>query len=293
MTAVKDKITIVDARRNEHLKELFFEQNIKLVYKVAFNTLKNLPLDKEEKLSLGNFGLLKAFNTYDENCGYAFSTYATRCITNEILMEDRKSVNKHRKKALSLDGKSAKDKDGNEMLLIDTIATKEDEFNKDDYNLIGEVYEKFVEVYSNKEPKLITVFNMYVIENKTTIEIGKAVGHTQSHTSRLAAKAIKAIQEIAIEMEVIEGFNRYARYAKRSTKEKPKIRDSKLKQRTLYILLNYPELDIYDVNNIVNWNTVKIGMLKMSYKKGTFKLPPDDSIKHKVEEYIINKKLYA
>lgn len=211
MTLVKNRISIIDARNNEHLKEEFFNQNMGLVHKVAFYNLKSVPLDKADKLSLGSFGLVKAFNTYNIDSGIAFSTYAMRCITNEILMEDRKSVNKNSRKNLHLDGAVGQDKEGNELLLMDVVFKLEDDFDSEDLKLVKRVYKKFIEVYSEKEPKLIQVFDMFVLEEKTTVEIAKKIGFGQPSASRAAQRAIKAIQKIAIEMEVIEGFNRYAR----------------------------------------------------------------------------------
>jgi RNA polymerase sigma factor (sigma-70 family) len=61
--------------------------NIKLVYYVC-NKFKNCIIDYEDLVSIGTYGLLKAQKTY--NGSYKFSTYAHKCIENEILMNIRK-----------------------------------------------------------------------------------------------------------------------------------------------------------------------------------------------------------
>ena len=290
MVVAHSKVTITEARNDEYLRELFFEQNINLVRK-AVNSLKNIyTLEEEEKMSLGSFGLVKAFNTYDTNSGYAFSTYAIRCMTNEILMAYRKVKDKN-KRPLSLDAKiEAKD---DELTLLDTIKDEEEDFSNEDYKLIKEVYNKFVEVYSIKEPRIIQAFNMYIFQEKTTTEIATSLGMTQSAGSRIATRAIKAIQEIAIEMEVIETFSRYAKRATKSKYTIARERDKGIKERSLYVILNYPELTSKEIAKIVNWSSVKVGRVREMNTKGKLTIKPDDSIKPVVEKYLANKKMFS
>lgn len=292
MNTVEDKVNIIDARNNEFLKEEFFRQNLSLVYHVAYK-LKNLPFDDDEKISLGHLGLIKAFENYDEKSGWAFSTYACKCIKNEILMENRKSIYKRKFQSLeeAIVSKGSKD----EITLKEIIPTEEEEYNKEDIDYVIEAYKKFVDVYSKKDPQLIEAFNMIIFNNKTTKDVADKFNLVQSSGSRMLQRAIKALQEIAIEMEIIDGFNKYNKrsnapsdYAKKS-----KERDNKVKQKALYIIINYPELDIYDISKILSWNPAKVSLLKISHNKGTFKLSPDDSIKLKVEKYLANKNLYS
>jgi RNA polymerase sigma factor (sigma-70 family) len=293
MATVKNRINIVDARKNELLKEMFFEQNMGLVYKMA-HKYYNINLDFEERISWGNFGLMQAFDTYDENSGYAFSTYAVRCISNAILYENRRSVYKYNKTNLSLNTVVAEsESDGDEIALIDVMATPEEEYSRDDYSAVLAVYKLFVDKYSIEDPKMVDVFNMYILENKTTREIAEKYNHNQAHGSRLAAKAIKLIQEIAIEMDVIDSFNFYSKKKTQERSKELKEKENPIKQKALYIILNYPELESHEIGKILNWSAMKVGMVKMSYNKGNFTLPPDDSIKDKVEKYLENKKVFS
>ena len=43
-----------------------------------------LGADKDDVIQEGMIGLVKAYNTYDENGGASFKTYANRCIDNQI-----------------------------------------------------------------------------------------------------------------------------------------------------------------------------------------------------------------
>lgn len=77
-------------------KEKMFAENYKLIYHVANRYVIKGGIEKEELYHSGLLGMVKALNTYDKNLGEAkFSTYAIRCITNEILYFMRRE-RKHR-----------------------------------------------------------------------------------------------------------------------------------------------------------------------------------------------------
>jgi hypothetical protein len=183
--------------------------------------------------------------------------------------------------------------DGDEIALIDVMATPEEEYGSEDYNAVLAVYKAFVDKYSKEEPKMVDVFNMYIFQNKTTREIAEKYNHNQAHGSRLAHRAIKLIQEIAIEMDVIDSFNKYTKRSTTEAATKSKEKENPMKQKALYIILNYPELESNEIGKILNWSAMKVGMVKMSYNKGNFTLPPDDSVKDKVEKYLENKKVFS
>lgn len=288
MVISKEKIDIIDARNNNYLKDLFFEQNIGLVYRVA-HKLNNIMLDLEERISLGQLGLMNAFNTYNTDLPYAFSTYATKCIMNEILYENRKARYRRSQKIQSLEKPINTSVDGDQLLLMDIISNPEEDFDAEDFKLVEEVYEEFKYYYSIKNPDMIKIFDMFILEEKTTADIGKELGYSQSQGSRLAKKTIQAIQEIAIEMEVIDCFNRYAKRPKREDAKKVKEKDNNIKRKILYAILNYPKLEQFEISKIFNCSSIKVGLVKRSYENGTFKLSPDDSAKKIIENYLANK----
>ena len=73
-------------------------QNTGLVYYIV-NRYNNYSWQREDLEQIGMLGLCKAAITFDESKGSKFSTYASRCIDNEILMYLRK--NKRRKNIFS------------------------------------------------------------------------------------------------------------------------------------------------------------------------------------------------
>ena len=77
--------------------------------------------DPDDLVSIGTIGLIKAVNTYNHEKNIKLSSYASRCIENEILMYFRST----RKNALdiSINEEIDADADGNALTLMDVMAT--------------------------------------------------------------------------------------------------------------------------------------------------------------------------
>ena len=98
--------------------------NLRLVYHL-FNKLKQTAIvadNKEDIISEGTVGLVKAANTYDPTKGVRFSTYASRCINNEMLMYIRR-INKRTANEVSLYKVVARDEEGNNISYADILPT--------------------------------------------------------------------------------------------------------------------------------------------------------------------------
>ena len=104
------------------MKENLILDNIKLIYYV----LKKLHLsgESDEYFDIGMIGLCKAADTYDTDKKIAFTTYAYKCITTQILYEI-KSRNSNKSKinynTISLSKPLATDGD-RDILLEDVLA---------------------------------------------------------------------------------------------------------------------------------------------------------------------------
>ena len=98
------------------------EYNLRLVAHIIKKYQVNNK-DTEDYLSIGTIGLIKAIDSYDEIKGNRLATYASRCIENEILMYLRQERKEQRE--TSLFDPIGKDKEGNEVSLIDIIDSGE------------------------------------------------------------------------------------------------------------------------------------------------------------------------
>jgi RNA polymerase sporulation-specific sigma factor len=93
-------------------RNVLIEHNLRLVAHISkkFDGASN---DKDDIISIGTIGLIKAINTFDMNKGTKLATYAARCIENEILMHLR--ATKKNKGEVSLYDPIGVDKEGNEI----------------------------------------------------------------------------------------------------------------------------------------------------------------------------------
>ena len=75
---------------DSNAREIIIYNNWLLVLDRLKKRFLNSTFDKGELFSVGTIGLIKAVDTFEINKGYTFSTYASACIDNEILMYLRK-----------------------------------------------------------------------------------------------------------------------------------------------------------------------------------------------------------
>ena len=85
---------------------------------------QNSGVDADDLVSIGSIGLMKAVNTFRADAG-KLTTYASRCIENEILMYLRS--NRKNRNTVLLEEPIGADKEGNEICLIDLLGTDPDE----------------------------------------------------------------------------------------------------------------------------------------------------------------------
>lgn len=120
----------------------------------------------------GYVGLIKAVDSFDESTGNTFSTYAARCIFNEILMDLRRQ-NKYAKD-ISLHAVLANSDRRNDSLTIEDILAYEDDYTP--------MYiQEFVRCLDERE---ITIFR-YLMDGKTQAYASNRLGMTRSNVCRI------------------------------------------------------------------------------------------------------------
>lgn len=90
------------------------EHNLRLVAHVS-KKFESTGIDKDDLISIGTIGLIKAINTFSSDKGVRLATYAARCIENEILMHLR--ATRHSRHEVYLQEPVGMDKEGNEFPL--------------------------------------------------------------------------------------------------------------------------------------------------------------------------------
>ena len=182
-------------------RTVLIEHNLRLVAHIV-KKYSNAG-EADDYISVGTIGLIKAINSYDESKGNQLSTYASRCIENEILMLIRSS--KKHKEVSSLDERLGYDKDGNDIILSEVLENKEvDVIEETEKNIL---MQKLIEISQKeldaREYEIIAM--RYGIGNKPSLtqqEVADKLKISRSYVSRLEKHALSVIKKIALEQEI-------------------------------------------------------------------------------------------
>ena len=146
----------VDARNK------LIEHNLRLVAHIV----KKFDVKEEntdDLISIGTIGLIKGIDTYKNNKKTKITTYAARCIQNEILMYFRS--NKKYGPTVSLNDAIGHDKEGNEINLIDVIKDNDTTlFEKLDLKNNIMLLKKYLKLLKKQERDII--IKRYGLNNK-------------------------------------------------------------------------------------------------------------------------------
>ena len=179
---------------DKEAKDKLINHNLRLVAHIVKKYAGTSEAD--DLISVGTIGLIKAINTFEYGKGTQLSTYAARCIENEILMLLR--VSKKHKNVMSLDESLGQDKDGNDIELADIIPADEEEvLSQVENNVITAKINKLIdEKLSKRESEIIKM--RYGIGGKPALtqrEVASKLGISRSYISRLETKAIEIIKK--------------------------------------------------------------------------------------------------
>jgi len=108
---------------DETARQDLIERNMRLIVHIA-RKYKVPGCTFDDLISIGAIGLIKAVRSYDPDAGTSLSTYAARCIENEILMSLRHS--RKQQNDVSLDEPLGMDSDGNTVSFSDLLGTPPD-----------------------------------------------------------------------------------------------------------------------------------------------------------------------
>ncbi len=175
-------------------EEKLIRHNLRLVAHIA-KKFKTGQIDLDDLISIGSIGLMKAIKTFSYEKGNSFSTYASRCIENEILMTFRSD--KKNAPAVYLDEIISTDKDGNSLSLYEILQDDSKGVDEEATNKI--IYKKIEKIINTKlnlrEQEIIKKrYGLCGETQKTQIELAEELDISRSYISRLEKKAINIIR---------------------------------------------------------------------------------------------------
>jgi len=176
-------------------KDILIHHNLRLVAHIVKKYSGTEEAD--DLISAGSLGLIKAINTYKEGHNTQFSTYAARCIENEILMLLR--VNKKHKNNVSIEETLGSDSEDNEMSIIDLIECPDNDVENNVNNII--ISKKLENVLSiNLSQREYTIMKLrYGLDGSPALtqrEVSKKLRISRSYVSRLEKKSIETLQRV-------------------------------------------------------------------------------------------------
>ena len=174
-------------------KNMLIEHNLRLVahivkkYYVSGN-------DQEDLISIGTIGLIKAVDSFDPNKGIRLSSYASKCIENEILMFFR--TGKKTAQDVSINEPIDTDKDGNALTLMDTMAVDDTVIDDIDVRMKSRKLYDYLPVLEPRERSVICM--RYGLGGRQPLaqrEVAKRLGISRSYISRIEKRALEKLRE--------------------------------------------------------------------------------------------------
>ena len=164
------------------------EHNLRLVAHIA-KKYENTNEDKDDILSIGILGLMKAVDSYQVTANNKLATYAARCIENEILMHLR--ANKNKRNLVYLQSPVAMDKDGNEVELLDLMEDKSiDIMASYEKKAMHKDLDDALKTLNSREYEIIARRYGINRDSQTQKEIAKDMNISRSYVSRIEKRAL-------------------------------------------------------------------------------------------------------
>ncbi len=188
----EEKYVDLMLKGDANARNILIEHNLRLVAHIV-KKFDSKSADTDDLISIGTIGLIKGIDTYKKTPKVKITTYAARCIQNEILMYYRS--NKKNQFTVSLNDSIGYDKEGNEINLVDLLEDKKEDILdtiqiKDNIALLN----KYMDKLSKREKEII--IKRYGLNNEkdlTQKEIAKMLGISRSYVSRIEKRALTKI----------------------------------------------------------------------------------------------------
>ncbi len=179
---------------NKYAKNKLIKHNLRLVAHITKKYYLSKS-DPDDLISIGTIGLIKAVNTFNPQKGIRLSSYAARCIENEILMHFRNL--KKSTMDVSINEPIETDKNGNILTLMDTLASNEAVVDKIDTKIDIQKLNKCIN--KNLTPREQAIICMrYGLCNKKPMpqrEVAKILGISRSYVSRIEKRVLEILRK--------------------------------------------------------------------------------------------------
>ena len=175
-------------------RNLLVEHNLRLVAHII-KKYYGKQGEQDDLVSIGTIGLIKAIDSFDPDKNIRLSSYASRCIENEILMYFRAA--KKTAQDVSINETIDTDKDGNPLTLMDIMAEDDRILDDLDRKLNTKKLGRFIneELAEREKSVIIMGYGLNGKDPMTQKEAAAVLGISRSYVSRIETKALKKLRK--------------------------------------------------------------------------------------------------
>lgn len=191
----EEKTYLVEMKQGDkRARSKLIEHNLRLVAHIVKKYYSSTNY-QDDLVSIGTIGLIKAIDSFDLSKGIRLSSYAARCIENEVLMFFRNS--KKSAQDVSMNEPIDTDKDGNALVLMDVMSVEDCIIDELDTKIKSEKLLSYMdEVLSDREKRVILL--RYGLDGNQQLaqrEVAKILGISRSYVSRIEKKALSTLNK--------------------------------------------------------------------------------------------------
>ena len=195
LTPAEERDALLRMREgDEDARHMLIEHNMRLIVHVA-RKYKVPGCTFDDLISIGAVGLIKAVRSYDMRTGTSLSTYAARCIENEILMSLRQS--RKQQSDISLNEPLGTDHDGNTVSFADLLGTPPDQVEEEVRRRItlSKVQRALPTLPERERTVLMLRYGLKDGVVHPQHEIADLLGISRSYVSRVEKHGIELLRE--------------------------------------------------------------------------------------------------
>lgn len=167
--------------------------NLRLVAHIA-KKYTSSGIEQDDLVSIGSIGLIKAVTSFRPEAG-RLTSYASRCVENEILMVLRS--NKKNRGNLSLSEPIGSDREGNDIMLLDILGTDGDVTSKQaETNIESARALRLLNRVLDARERTVILLRYGLLDGAVHPQhaVADALGISRSYVSRIEKRAINKLR---------------------------------------------------------------------------------------------------
>lgn len=202
LSAAEERKCLEEMKKgNRDARAKLIEHNLRLVAHVIKKYYANLN-DQDDLISIGTIGLIKAIDSFDPDKGIRLSSYASKCVENEVLMFFRGQ--KKSAQDVSINEPIETDKDGNALTIMDTMCQDDDVVEELDLKMkCGRLYEILKTSLTEREREILILrYGLFGRKALAQREVAKKFGISRSYVSRIEKTAVEKLRAVFEKEEI-------------------------------------------------------------------------------------------